>query len=77
MSAPQGKVIHSAPRRAAAYSATAAVLGILAVLGIVRADELDAEVIVDTVFELIAVGALIMARVNVWLKKPSFAPPSH
>lgn len=75
-----GKVIHSAPKRAAIYSVTATVVGVLTVLGVVTADELDAEEIADVIVSAITVVALVVARLNVWLRKPQLPPgppPAH
>lgn len=75
-----GKVIKSAPVRAKSYSVVAFVLTLLAVLGVVQADDVDAEVVADAITELVAAGALIVARLNVWLRKPAIppvAPPPH
>lgn len=73
------KVIKDPKKRAGSYSAVAAVLTLLAALGIINADEIDAEVLVDSIVEILGAAALVMARLNVWLRKPQLpaAPPPH
>lgn len=74
-----GKMVKNPALRAKVYSITAGGLVIAGVLGIVKADDLDAGAIADSVVELVAVVSLVMARVNVWLAKPQLppAPPPH
>lgn len=71
-----GRVIKSAPKRAAIYSVTATVVGVLTLLGVVRSDELDASEIADVIVSVIAVVSLVIARLNVWLRKPQLPPAS-
>ncbi len=63
-----GKVVKAAPARARIYSLTSAVLMVLAVLGVVSADEIDADVLSDAVVEVVAAATLLMARLNVKLR---------
>ncbi len=75
-----GKMVKNPALRARIYSVTAAVLAIAVVLGVVKADDIDAGEVADSVVELIAIVSLVMARVNVWLAKPQLPPvppPPH
>lgn len=56
------------------YVVMAAVLGVLGMLGIINTDELDAGALADDVVNILGALSLIMARLNVWLRKPQLPP---
>lgn len=60
-----GRVVKSAPARARIYEITTAALMVLAALGIVRADEVDAKVLTNAITEVVTAVILIVARLNV------------
>lgn len=74
-----GKIVHNPRLRARIYSVAAGALTIAGVLGIVSTDDIDAGELADAAIEIIAVVSLVMARLNVWLRKPQLppAPPPH
>lgn len=72
-----GKVVSNNGTRAAIYSAAAAISAVGVAIGVFSKDDIDAGVIADAVAGLIAVGTLVLARLNVWLSKPQLPPPPH
>jgi len=51
--------------RAKIYTLVAAILSILVVLGVIKADDFDAEQVTNTIAGVISIISLILARVNV------------
>lgn len=72
-----GKMVKNDRTRAGIYSLVGAVSAVGVAVGVLNKDDLDAGAIADAVVGLVTVVTLVMARVNVWLKKPQLPPPPH